>query len=115
MNVRVCLRIMLMAVVLAAVSPVCADQWYEHYARAEKALIGRRSRRPPSPSSTWPSNVVGTRELRVRTYGMRVTDYFPYLKLGIAYFAAGEYEAALRAFDTEEQLGAIQDSESAAD
>ena len=40
MNVRVCSRITLMAVVLAAVSPVCADHWYEHYARAEKALIG---------------------------------------------------------------------------
>ena len=114
MNVRVCSRITLMAVVLAAVSPVCADHWYEHYARAEKALIGA-----DHETAIAELNLAierrGDSGVRVRTYGMRVTDYFPYLKLGIAYFAAGEYEAALRAFDTEEQLGAVQDSQAAFD
>ena len=43
---------------------------------------------------------------------MRVVDYFPYLKLGIAYYHLGQLEAALQAFQTEEQLGAIQSSES---
>ena len=50
---------------------------------------------------------------RVRTYGMRVIDYFPYLKLGIAYYLAGEPEAALRAFETAERLGAVKASERA--
>ena len=114
MNLKVCSRIMLMAVVLAAVSPVWADHWYEHYARAEKALIGA-----DHETAIAELNLAierrGDSGARVRTYGMRVTDYFPYLKLGIAYFAAGEYEAALRAFDTEEQLGAVQDSQAAFD
>jgi tetratricopeptide (TPR) repeat protein len=41
---------------------------------------------------------------------MKVFPYFPYLKLGIAYYHLGQIEAALQAFQTEEQLGAIQDS-----
>ena len=106
MTTRACLRIILLVVVLAAVSPAWADQWYEHYARAEKALLD-------SDHDTAIAELNqalerrGDSGARVRTYGMRVIDYFPYLKLGIAYFAAGEFEAALRAFDTEEQLGAI--------
>ncbi len=112
MKMRVCSRIILLAVVLAAVSPVSADQWYEHYARAEKALLD-------SDHDTAIAELNqalerrGDSGARVRTYGMRVVDYFPYLKLGIAYFAAGEFEAALRAFDTEEQLGAVSASEQA--
>jgi len=112
MKITVCLRILLVAVVLAAVSPALADQWYEHYARAEKALVDA-----DHETAIAELNLAlerrGDSGARVRTYGMRVTDYFPYLKLGIAYFAAGEYEAALRAFDTEEQLGAVQDSRDA--
>ncbi len=98
--------------VLAAAPPVSADQWYEHYARAEQALVN-------SEYSTAVAELNqaiarrGDSGARVRTYGMRVVDYFPYLKLGIAYFASGEYDAALRAFDTEEQLGAIQNADSA--
>lgn len=99
-------------IVTMPAAPVSADQWYEHYARAEQALM----------KSDYATAVAelnqaiarrGDSGARVRTYGMRVIDYFPYLKLGIAYFASGENEAALRAFDTEEQLGAIQGSESA--
>jgi len=104
--------ILVLAMMVLGSSPASADQWYEHYARAEKALV----------NSDYATAVAelnqaiarrGDSGARVRTYGMRVVDYFPYLKLGIAYFASGEYEAALRAFDTEEQLGAIQSSESA--
>jgi len=98
--------------VSAPAAPAAADQWYEHYARAEQALM-----RSDYATAVAELNQAiarrGDSGARVRTYGMRVVDYFPYLKLGIAYFASGEYEAALRAFDTEEQLGAIQTSESA--
>jgi len=102
-------------ILLVAGAPqVWADQWYEHYARAEKALMDN-----DHAAAITELNMAierrGDSGARVRTYGMRVVDYFPYLKLGIAYFAADEYEAALRAFDTEEQIGAIQDSEPAWD
>jgi tetratricopeptide (TPR) repeat protein len=42
---------------------------------------------------------------------MKVVAYFPYLKLGIAFYHLGQFDAALRSFQTEEQLGAIQASE----
>jgi tetratricopeptide (TPR) repeat protein len=92
--------------------PVSADQWYEHYARAEQALIDA-----DHATAIAELNLAierrGDSGARVRTYGMRVIDYFPYLKLGIAYFAAGQFEAALRAFETEERLGAVEGSETA--
>ncbi len=94
------------------VFPVWADQWYEHYARAEKALSDG-----DHGTAIAELNLAierrGDSGSRVRTYGMRVTDYFPYLKLGIAYVMADEPEPALRAFDTEEQLGAVQNSDEA--
>ena len=49
----------------------------------------------------------GDSGVRVRTYGMRFTEYFPYLKLGIAYYHLGQFEAALQAFETEQRLEAI--------
>jgi tetratricopeptide (TPR) repeat protein len=110
---RWCRRsILLAAIALTVSSPVTADQWYEHYARAERALL-EGDHETAIAELNQAIERRGDSGARIRTYGMRVTDYFPYLKLGIAYFAAGEYEAALRAFDTEEQLGAIRDSEAA--
>ena len=41
---------------------------------------------------------------------MRFTEYFPYLKLGIAYYQLEQFSTALQAFETEERLGAIADS-----
>ncbi len=103
-----------LAVVLVAVMIVAptasADYWYEHYARAESAL----------DAEDWSRAVQelldalerkGDSGARVRSYGMKVISYFPYLKLGIAYYHLGQYEAALEAFQTEERLGAIQASE----
>jgi DNA-binding NarL/FixJ family response regulator len=87
-----------------------ADYWYEHYARAESALA----------NGNWDSAIEelqqalerkGDSGARVRSYGMKVVAYFPYFKLGIAYYHLGHYEAALQAFQTEEQLGAIHSSE----
>jgi len=99
-------------VVLGAAPASWADQWYEHYARAEAALAAEN----PETAIDELGKALerrGDSGVHVRTYGMRVTDYFPYLKLGIAYFKAGQLEAALRAFDTEERLGAVGRSESA--
>ena len=50
---------------------------------------------------------------RVRSYGMKVTPYFPYLKLGIAYYQLGQFAAALQAFETEVRLGAVAQSDAA--
>jgi len=109
---RMTRRFLAVVVGLAVAGPVAADQWYEHYARAEQALIeGDHATAIAELNQALERR--GDSGARVRTYGMRVVDYFPYLRLGIAYFAAGEYEAALRSFDTEEQLGAVQSSEAA--
>ncbi len=89
-----------------------ADLWYEHYAAAERALA----------EENWAEAIEqlnsalekkGDPGARARTYGMKFTAYFPYLKLGIAYYRLGRLDAALQAFETEERLGAI--SQSAAD
>ena len=50
---------------------------------------------------------------RVRSYGMKVTPYFPYLKLGIAYYHLDQLDAALQAFETEVRLEAIASSDTA--
>jgi tetratricopeptide (TPR) repeat protein len=101
---------LLFALNLFAAVPLSADLWYQHYQRAEEALEAER----------WEEAVEelnqaiqrrGDSGVRVRTYGMRTTDYLPYLKLGMAYLALGQEEAALQAFDTEERLGAIEASE----
>ncbi len=95
---------------LAAVTSAEADLWYEHYARAEKALTDQ----------DWAGAIDelnqalakrGDSDARARTYGMRMVGYFPYLKLGIAYYHLGQLDAALNAFDTEERLGAVAESE----
>ncbi len=105
-------RSALLTVVLAVALPAAAgaDLWYEHYARAEKALADR----------DWAAAVAelnqalekkGDSGARVRTYGMKVEAYFPYLRLGVAYYHLGQLDAALQAFDTEERLGAVAGSE----
>jgi tetratricopeptide (TPR) repeat protein len=108
------IRVVLALVVgLAAAIPAGADQWYEHYGRAEKALLeGDHATAIRELNAALERR--GDSAARARTYGMRVIAYFPYLKLGIAYLMAGEPEAALRAFDTETQLGAIDDNAEAA-
>ena len=92
--------------------PAFADSWYEHYAKAEQAL----------DDDQWTLAVEeinsaigkkGDSGARVRSYGMNVVAYFPYLKLGVAYYHLGQFDAALQAFETEMQLGAIAESDSA--
>jgi len=94
------------ALAVSASPPARADAWYEHYARAEAALA----------AENWSGAIDelnqalekrGDSSERARTYGMKVVAYFPYLKLGVAYFHAGQLDAALNAFDTEERIGAV--------
>ena len=104
---------LLAGLVIALVAgPAAADPWYEHYANAEQAL----------EQEQWTLAVQqlnaalekkGDSGARVRSYGMNVVAYFPYFRLGVAYFHLGQYDAALQAFETEARLGAISESESA--
>jgi tetratricopeptide (TPR) repeat protein len=103
--------ILLMAALLLGVArPALADFWYEHYARAETALEAEDWSRAVQELEDALERK-GDSGARVRSYGMKVIAYFPYLKLGIAYYHLGQLEAALQAFQTEEQLGAVQSSE----
>lgn len=101
--------------VLLSAALLCAAsgqaQWYQAYERAERALA----------EEDWSEAV---RQLNValegqpesaanqRTYGMRFISYFPYFKLGLAYYHLGQPEAALEAFDTERRQGEIDRSAS---
>ncbi|MDH4110812.1 MAG: hypothetical protein OEW35_21285, partial [Gammaproteobacteria bacterium] len=99
------------ALVLLA-QAAAADTWYEHYFRAERALEGEQWARAVEELNGALGNK-GDSGARVRSYGMNVVAYFPYLKLGIAYYHLGQLDAALQAFETEARLGAIADSDDA--
>ena len=106
-----CIAAFLVFAIIMAAQPVCADYWYEHYERAKTALDdGNWDRAVEELQQALERK--GDSGARVRYYGMKVFPYFPYLKLGIAYYHLGQIEAALQAFQTEEQLGAIQSSAS---
>ena len=92
--------------------PAVADPWYEHYAKAEQAL-GDQEWALAVQEINEALEKKGDSGARVRSYGMNVTSYFPYLKLGIAYYELGQLDAALQAFETEARLGAITQSETA--
>ncbi len=102
---RLATALVALALVLLA-APARADRWYEHYARADKALAARDWRTAVAELNG-AIEAKGDSGARERSYGMRVVAYFPYFKLGIAYYHLGELEAAQQAFLTEVQLGAI--------
>jgi tetratricopeptide (TPR) repeat protein len=89
--------------------PSFADYWYDHYDRAKTALENENWSRAVEELQQALERK-GDSGARVRSYGMNVIEYFPYLKLGIAYYHLGQIDAALQAFNTEEQLGAVQAS-----
>jgi tetratricopeptide (TPR) repeat protein len=94
---------------LLAAGSLSADRWYVHYENAENALA-REDWRQAVAEINQAIERRGDSGARVRSYGMKVVDYFPYLKLGIAYHHLGQHEAALSAFDTEERLGVVRQS-----
>jgi tetratricopeptide (TPR) repeat protein len=102
--------LVVIGLLLSSSSPVLADTWYEHYAAADDALDEGQWREAVDHLNR-ALEKKGDSGVRVRTYGMKFTAYFPYLKLGIAYYELGEIDAALQAFETEERLGAIVGSE----
>jgi tetratricopeptide (TPR) repeat protein len=111
---RVGRRLFLLVGAAVAFTPLTstADSWYEHYARAEVALEDQQWAQAIDEINS-AIGKKGDSGARVRSYGMNVIPYFPYLKLGIAYYHLGQHDAALQAFETEARLGAIAQSESA--
>ncbi|MEJ2084789.1 MAG: AAA family ATPase [Acidobacteriota bacterium] len=95
-------------------APAAADLWYQHYEKAQQAME-RRQWEVAVDELNQAIQRRGDSGSRIRTYGMHTTDYFPYLDLGIAYFNLGQLDAALQAFETENRVGAIQDSDVALD
>lgn len=97
---------------LLLASPARADTWYEAYDRAEQAL----AREQWSAAVAELNAALAARPgsgTNLRTYGMRFVDYFPYLKLGIAYYHLGQSDAALAAFESEERQGELARSATA--
>jgi tetratricopeptide (TPR) repeat protein len=99
-------------VIALITSPAAADPWYEHYANAERAL-GQEEWTVAVRQLNAALEKKGDSGARVRSYGMNVVEYFPYFRLGVAYYHLGQFDAALQAFETEARLGAIAESESA--
>ncbi len=94
---------------VSVASSASAQSWYESYAAAEAALerslwseameyLHQALEERPSSGS------------KQRSYGMRFVDYYPFLKLGVAYFHLGQLDAAEQALETEARLGAVKDS-----
>ncbi len=98
-----CLALML---ALLLVPPAEADTWYESYHKAEEAL-GRKSWSAAVQHLNAALEQQPSSSANIRTYGMRVIEYYPYLKLGIAYYHLGQADAALQAFETEERQAEI--------
>ena len=103
------LLLLVVCLMLVVASPAAADLWYQHYQKAQEALK-RQEWETAVEELNQAIQRRGDSGARVRTYGMRTTDYFPYLELGVAYFNLGQVDAALQAFETEERLGAIEGS-----
>jgi tetratricopeptide (TPR) repeat protein len=92
--------------------PAAADSWYEHYFKAEQALDDEDWVRAVEEING-ALEQKGDSGARVRSYGMNIIPYFPYLRLGIAYYHLGQFDSALQAFETEARLGAVAQSDDA--
>ncbi|MDX1996709.1 MAG: AAA family ATPase [Thermoanaerobaculia bacterium] len=101
--------VLLLAFLLGLAAPAWADLWYVHYENAERALAAGEWRRAVEELNQALERKADSGR-RVRSYGMKVVDYFPYLKLGIAYHHLGQATAAREAFDTEVRLGVVDQS-----
>ena len=110
MSERITWCLLLLVAIVAA--PAAATSWYESYADAEKALADERwddaARHLIEAIDQRPSSGAN-----LRTYGMRFVDYYPYLKLGVAYYHLGQPAAALDAFATESSQGEVRSSSEA--
>ena len=99
-----------LALVLLSTRAASAETWFEAYHQAEEALADERWSEAIRHLNTALEQKPDS-SLKVRTYGMRFISYFPFLKLGVAYYHLGQADAAMQAFETEERQREIQGSE----
>ena len=71
-------RVFLILLLAIVARPAHADPWYEHYANAEKALEDQNWTEAVA-QITQALERKGDSGARVRTYGMKIIGYFPYL------------------------------------
>jgi len=101
--------VFLTLLILSAAPAAYASTWYEDYAEAEHALSERDWETAVSLLSSAIEKKADS-SARARTYGMKFISYFPYFKLGMAFYQLGDYHNALLTFETEQRLGEIQRS-----
>ncbi len=103
------LQAILLVLALVSINPVSAELWYESYDKAQIAL----------DQGNWTEAIrqidlaLGKKDessAGERTYGVNFTTYFPYFKLGVAYYNLGREDEALQEFQAEEAQGQIQQS-----
>jgi TolB-like protein len=98
------------SLVVISNSSVSAARWYEDYQTAEKALN----------QEDWTTAIDLLKKViekepesgkRKRTYGTNSIEYYPYLKLGQAYFKMGDLENARRYCEQEKKKGVAPQKE----
>ena len=109
-SLSIALLILCVVLVFLFARSASAETWFEAYHKAEEALTDEHW----SEAIRHLNNALEQKpdsSMQVRTYGMRFISYFPFLKLGVAYYHLGQADAALQAFETEERQGEILGSE----
>ena len=98
---------LLLAVIVGSAASASADPWYKHYEEAEKAL----------EAENWTEAIdqineaierKGDSGARVRSYGMKIISYFPYLKLGIAYYQLGQFRCGAPSIRDRKKAGSYR-------
>jgi len=103
--------VLAVAVVCTAATPALAvKDWYDHYQDA-LTLIEKGSYEEAEQELNEAIKLRPASALRERTYGVHFIDYLPYYYLGVCYLRTERYGDAIKAFDTEEDKGAIRRDE----
>lgn len=99
-----------LVIVVLSASPASAKRWYEYYQQAEAAMKNKEWERAITLLNQAIADDPKSGK-RKSTYGTRKIDYYPYLKLGIAYLQIGDTEAAQRNCSLEQKQGAAPKNE----
>lgn len=96
----------LVLILATAATPLhTADEpWYYYYDQALR-LIERSDWQGAVENLEMALAEKDESSANARTYGMRFITYLPYYQLGVAYYAMGDMEQALRHFERERELG----------
>jgi hypothetical protein len=105
-------RALLALILVLSTGPAWAvKDWYDFYEDG-KQQVSRGHCKEAIASFAQARRLKPSSELEVRLYGLVFTDYVPYYYEGVCQVKAGDFKAALQAFETEEKQGAIQKNRS---